>query len=543
MNGFLDKLSNPAILVSAAGLILYTNSMIDNVLKYININSPTNIKDLDYNFNFDEINKSQSLARDIKIKDLTVHVDIYSFKNNKNERVCLYIFENSILNNQTIDMIIEHIDEVIIIFDEHGVINKMNPLCDILLPFKRSEALGKSIYEISKQGLVQSPIIIDMLAARSKIHRNVVYPNGKVISYTAVPFFTKGNVLNGGVLTGRDITRLIKLERQMKFNTQNPEPTEYISTSEVMENIMKIVIRAASSDSSIFINGESGVGKEIIAKTIYRYSQRRDKPFVAINCGAIPSELLESEFFGYEDGAFTGAKKGGKKGLLEEANGGTLFLDEIGELPMKMQTKLLRAIQENTITRVGGNKPIHLNIRYISATNFTQAQLNSSNNFRQDLYYRLGVIPIRIPALRERKEDILPLVEYFLNFYNEKYNRDLKISEATMNLLYEYDWPGNIREIKNIVERFVVLSSKDIVTESDFNTFINTDLIITQTNDTKDSVIINGYTNLHEVYGIVDQIMIPKAIRNNGSIAKAAAELGINQCTIHRKIKSGDIHL
>ena len=209
-----------------------------------------------------------------------------------------------------------------------------------------------------------------MLKVKKKIYRNIVYPDGKLIAYTAVPRWDSKGKLTGGVLTGRDISRVIKLESQIKYSDIS-EDTEYISQSKIMDNIKKVVKRAAASDSSIFINGESGVGKEIIARTIYKYSSRRDKPFIAINCGAIPNELLESEFFGYEEGSFTGAKKKGKKGLFEEANGGTIFLDEIGELPMQMQKKLLRVIQENTITRIGGSKPIKIDVRYISATNIS----------------------------------------------------------------------------------------------------------------------------------------------------------------------------
>ncbi|QZY54084.1 sigma-54 interaction domain-containing protein [Crassaminicella profunda] len=542
-NDFLDKLYNPAIVCNHSGKILYTNIILDNIFKYIRVKKPKNIQSLDPDFDFQKIKKHKPFIHTLKIKHLNSRVTIYSFKDNNNETNILYLFDKSILDNPTIDQVIEHIDEVVVIFNEYGVIEKMNPLCDDILPFSRSEVIGTSIYEIAKKGLVTNPIIIDMLESKKKLYRNVTYPNGKVIAYTAVPFFRSDGDLKGGVLTGRDITRLIKLENQMKFDTPQPETTEYISKSTVMENIKRIVIRAASSDSSIFINGESGVGKEIIAKTIYRYSQRRGKPFVAINCGAIPTELMESKFFGYEEGAFTGAKKGGKKGLLEEANVGTVFLDEIGELPMEMQKKLLRVIQENTLTRVGSHTPMRVDIRYISATNIPYDELHANKKFRQDLYYRLSVIPVKIPPLRDRKEDILPLIEYFLRFYNEKYNRELKISPTVMNLLHEYNWPGNIRELKNMIERFVVLSTKDIIREDEFNMLINLDTINESPSANQSSVIINGYTNLNEVYRVVDQIMISKAVHKYGSINRASKELGINQSTIHRKIKNGHIQL
>ena len=186
---------------------------------------------------------------------------------------------------------------------------------------------------------------------------------------------------------------------------------------------------------------------------------------------------MECEFFGYEEGTFTGAKKGGKKGLLEEANGGTVFLDEIGELPLPMQTKLLRVLQESVVTRIGGSTPISLDIRYISATNIPEAELHNKEKFRQDLYYRLNVIPIKIPPIRDRKEDIIPLIKYFLDFYNKKYNRDLKFSPAAFKIFYQYDWPGNIRELKNMIERLIVLATDDVISEDELNIFMNLDNI------------------------------------------------------------------
>nr|WP_272876209.1 sigma 54-interacting transcriptional regulator [Clostridioides mangenotii] len=445
------------------------------------------------------------------------------------------------ITDNVVEDIIEHIDEVVVIFNKDGVIEKMNSLCDEILPFKRKEVLGRNIDKLVYMGLVEEPIILNMLELKKKTYKNIVYPGGKVIAYTAVPICdNKGNV-KGGVLTGRDISRVINLESHAKHHGVVLN-SDYISKSRVMENIKNVVKRAAASDSSIFITGESGVGKEIIAREICRYSPRREKPFIAINCGAIPNELLESEFFGYEEGSFTGAKKTGKKGLFEQANGGTIFLDEIGELPLQMQKKLLRVIQENTITRVGGSKPIKIDVRYVSATNISNEDLHDNLKFRQDLYYRLSVIPIKIPPLRERKEDIVPLVEHFLKLYNDKYNRGVSISPEVFNLLNEHSWPGNIRELKNIIERFIVLSVKNTIGEDEFNMLINLDNL-SEENDLTSPIVINGIVNLNDAYKIVDQIIIPRAIDRYGSITKASEKIGIDPSTIHRKIKSGHINL
>lgn len=217
-------------------------------------------------------------------------------------------------------------------------------------------------------------------------------------------------------------------------------------------------------------------------------------------------------------------------------------MDEIGELPMQMQKKLLRVIQENTITRIGGSKPIKIDVRYISATNISHEDLRNNLKFRQDLYYRLSVIPVKIPPLRERKEDIVPLVNYFLKLYNEKYNREVEVSPKVIELLEEYSWPGNIRELKNIIERFVVLSAKNVIGEDEFNMLINLDMIDNETDDLS-PIVVNGIMNLNDAYKIVDQIMISKAINKYGSITKAAEVIGIYPSTIHRKIKSGHIHV
>lgn len=444
---------------------------------------------------------------------------------------------------QIVEDIIEHIDEVIVIFDEEGNIEKMNSICDELLPFKRKAVIGKNIRELVAAKMVDEPIILKMLSEKKKIFKNIIYPDGKIIAYTAVPRLDSNGDIKGGVLTGRDITRVIDLNKKEEGAFGAIQGEEYISESPVMENIKSVIKRASASDSSIFITGESGVGKEIIARTIYRYSNRRNEPFIAINCGAIPTELLESEFFGYEEGAFTGAKKNGKKGLFEEADKGTIFLDEIGELPLHMQKKLLRVIQENTIVRVGGSKPIKIDVRYISATNISAEDLHDNHKFRQDLYYRLSVIPIKIPPLRERREDIEPLVNHFVKLYNQKYNRTVTISNEVMKLIREYPWTGNIRELKNIVERLVVLSVKNKIGEDEFNMIISLDIPEVSLKNTSSPIIVNQVMKLDDAYKLLEESIINKAIKQCGSITKASKLIGINPSTIHRKIKSGYIDI
>ena len=536
LKGFINHLENPVILCNETGEILKLNDEMKKVLKFVGLENIKNISIIDTKF------KECSNRKQIKLRDLNVFVDIYKISGIKGDLQYIYLFEKSIITDNVVEDIIEHIDEIVVIFNKDGIIEKMNSLCDEILPFKRKEVLGNKIDNLVYKGIVEEPIIKNMLQLKKKVYKSVVYPGGKVIAFTAVPIWDDKGKIKGGVLTGRDISRVIELDTLNVKKSVISNNSKYISKSKVMENIKDVVKRAALSDSSIFITGESGVGKEIIARNICKYSRRREKPFIAINCGAIPNELLESEFFGYEEGSFTGAKKSGKKGLFEQANGGTIFLDEIGELPLQMQKKLLRVIQENTITRVGGTKPIKIDVRYVSATNISNEDLHNNLKFRQDLYYRLSVIPIKIPPLRERKEDIKPLVEYFLDLYNTKYSRDVKISQKVMNLLNRHSWPGNIRELKNIIERFVVLSVKNTVGEDEFNMLINLDDLAKE-NDITSPIVVNGIVKLNEAYKMIDQIIIPRAIDKYGSITKASKQIGIDSSTIHRKIKNGYLKL
>ncbi|WP_457639119.1 sigma-54-dependent transcriptional regulator [Persephonella sp.] len=241
--------------------------------------------------------------------------------------------------------------------------------------------------------------------------------------------------------------------------------TEIIAESPSMKQVLETAKKVAPFDTTVLITGESGTGKEMVAKFIHRHSRRKNRPFVAVNCGAIPSDLLESELFGYRKGAFTGAVAD-KKGLIEEADGGTLFLDEIGELPLELQVKLLRVLQENEIKPLGSAKTKKINVRFITATNRNLEEMIKEGRFREDLYYRINVLPLHIPPLRERKEDILTLASFFIRKYCSKYGLpEKKLSEKAKKQLLEYDYPGNVRELENIIERAVLTTDSPQIKE------------------------------------------------------------------------------
>ena len=259
--------------------------------------------------------------------------------------------------------------------------------------------------------------------------------------------------------------RILTRELSKKYNIKN-----IVGTSTAIRNLIDIIERVARTDSTVLLLGESGTGKSLFAKTIHSLSDRKDKPFITINCAAIPEHLLESELFGYEKGAFTGAYTS-RKGKFELANGGTVFLDEIGDMPLSLQPKILRVIQDKEIERIGGEKTIKVDVRIIAATNRDLKKLVEEGKFREDLYYRLNVIPIYIPALRERKEDIPLLVEYFLDAYNKKHNKSVKISPEALKVMMDYEWSGNVRELENLIERLVIMKD-DIIKDIDLPTHI-----------------------------------------------------------------------
>lgn len=559
-DGMLSNFTPPSMIVSQDGEILTQNSKIKDILDSFGIDQIRHIKEIDDSFDSDLHLCGEFYSSIVKMSGLRCKVAAP-----ENKTYFLYVFNQYIKEEILIESLIEHIDEVVVIFDENGKIQKMNSVCDEILPFTRAEVIGKDIYELMDSGEVSEPVIIKMLEAKKKVYKNIIYPSGKMIAYTAIPLFDSDENIKGGVLTGRDISRIAKLDVVKRYDENDnveieevQEAKEYVSVSKEMKKVKKIILRAARSDSSIFITGETGVGKEVVARYIHNNSSRSEKPFIAVNCGAIPAELIESELFGYEEGAFSGARKRGKEGIVELVDGGTLFLDEIGELPYDMQKKLLRVIQENEVTRVGGLKPKKIDVRYVSATNITSEELHNPKKFRQDLYFRLSVIPIGVPPLRSRKDDIVPLCNHFLEIFNEKYQRNIRITKKVGDILTNNPWYGNVRELKNLVERLVVLSNKDLVGEDQLQILMNLDNMMQENesvNNIKDinihdfeevsrePITINSDIMLDEAIRYIEQKMIKDAIDKHGSIQKAARAIGIDPSTIHRKIKSGQIEI
>jgi TyrR family helix-turn-helix protein len=297
-----------------------------------------------------------------------------------------------------------------------------------------------------------------------------------------------------------------------------------------MRKLMEMVIRLAKVDSTVLIAGESGTGKELIAETLHRNSPRRKGPFIKVNCGAIPENLLESELFGYEAGAFTGAKKEGKPGYFELASGGILLLDEIGELPLSLQVKLLRALQSMEITRVGGTYPLKIDVRIMAATNRDLLKMVQRKQFREDLYYRLNVVPIYVPPVRDRKEDITQFVVHFMQVFNKKYQLTKRISPEVIDIFMKYDWPGNVRELENLIERLIVITPKDIITREDLPSNLSN-----VGSGNVPQVLVSGIVPLKEAVESVEKQILEKAYVEYNSTRQMAGELKVAASTIVRK--------
>lgn len=303
---------------------------------------------------------------------------------------------------------------------------------------------------------------------------------------------------------------------------------DIIGESNKLENVIKQAKVYSKSDSAVLITGESGTGKELFARSIHNLSDRRNNPFIAINCAAIPEQLLESEIFGYEEGSFTGGKKQGKKGIFEIGDGGTVFLDEIAEMAPHLQSKFLRVLQEKAIRRIGGSKEIPINIRIISATNKNISKLIHNNEFRLDLFYRINIFTVEVPSLRERKEDIPILVEYFIQRQAKRYGKEiLEIRPQAMNKLLAYKWPGNIRELQNVIERAVALSDKSGIDENDID--INYDL--------EDKVMAIKGSSLKDMVSEIERKIIIDNLKNSSSIREASRTLNTTHTLLINRIK------
>lgn len=440
-----------------------------------------------------------------------------------------------------LETILNSVSEAIEVADNNGVIKYVNPAFSRVTGIPEGQRINKNIFEVSPYGALATTLTTQRPHSG---HRTKVGGSGVEVISNGAPILVEGKS-EGAVVVFQPITDIIKLmEELQKSNTiienlyarigqitgSKYSFDDLIGRSKNFKSTIEMAKKASRSDSTVLINGESGTGKELYAHAIHHSSVRRDKPFIKVNCAAIPESLLESEFFGHEKGAFTGAVRT-KLGKVELANGGTLFLDEIGDMNLFLQAKLLRIIQDMEFERVGGTQTIQVNVRFVAATNRNLKELVRKGAFREDLYYRLNVVELAVPPLRKRKDDIPELVEHLIVKFNRKLGKRVKgVSPEALQLLINYEWPGNVRELENVLERAMVVVEGDLLTHTQLSQYIGQ----------FDSVFGNSITEIMPLEKM-EQMMLKAALARYGDSLegkkKAAQALNISLATLYNKLK------
>lgn len=415
----------------------------------------------------------------------------------------------------------------------------------------REEVLGKNMRDLEEMGFVADSITLRTLETGQEEEMIQNLGDGDKVYVTGTPLYD-GDKIDLVISTERDITETLTLRELLKERDNDhikiKEEVEYlkrqnitmwgniIAEDEETRQLAEKAMRIAGLDATVLLTGESGTGKEVFANFIYQNSKRVGKPFIKVNCAAIPENLMESELFGYEGGAFTGADKKGKMGLFEMANTGTLFLDEIGELPIHLQSKLLRVLQEREIMRVGGAETIPLDIRLIAATNMDLKKAIEEGTFRGDLYYRLNIMPLELLPLRGRKKDIRALALYFVEQFNKEYRLDKRITEEAIAALQNFDWPGNIRELENIMERIMISFDGDSITRFQVERAIGMPM---ETSVARSSSMDDkSMTQLLEEY---EKYILETMMGRHKRASDVARALKMNKSTLSRRLKKYDL--
>lgn len=419
--------------------------------------------------------------------------------------------------------------------DGEGKILRVNRAFEMHCNVKRDFVEGKNTNDMERLGIYKPSMTPIVIKEKRQITFLQNIPGGKVITTITPVLDEKGNVKlvvsNARYINELKLLNKYFMDKSEKEKDAKQATKEIVSQSPIMKSLMDLASQVAKVDSSILIRGETGTGKSMLAKFIHVNSNRCDGRFIEINCAAIPENLIESELFGYSIGAFTGAKKEGKHGLIELANNGTLFLDEIGDMPLNIQAKLLNVLQNHEITRVGGEEAIPVNVRLIAATNNNLEGMITEGLFRSELYYRINVVPLYMPPLRNRREDIPLLIEHFRNNFCNNYKTNVMISEDVLDRIRNYIWPGNIRELENLIERLIVTDRKGIIELDDLP---NSLLLMIGLQE--ENIIVNRIIPLKEAIEEVEKQLIILAFKTYKSSYKVADKLKISQSAAMRRI-------
>ncbi len=436
------------------------------------------------------------------------------------------------------------------ITDRQGNTLKVNLSFERITGIKSSELtglIGRNLEDLVCEGYISKSVMLLVPQSGKAVTVNARTKDGRELLLTGNPVLDRAGKVSMVLTNVRDITDLHRLNRQLQeskqmteeyqiklqtIQAQQQDGSEIIVRSKAMIDVVDLALRIAGVDMPVLLHGETGVGKEVVARLIHHKSGRAKKgTFVKINCGAIPDHLLESELFGYERGAFTGASQTGKQGLFELADHGTLFLDEIEALSLNLQAKLLSVVQDLEVLPVGATVSKKIDTRIITASNLDLKKMVEAKTFREDLFFRLNVVPIQVPPLRDRKDDIVPLIIYFLNRYSRKYGRSKRFSRPAIDCLIQYHWPGNIRELGNVIERLVVTSKADDIVLDDLPLEVMTSQAALPNLD------ISSASSLKQAVEEFEYRFIEEAIQRYGNAKKAAEVLKVDPATVSRKIQ------
>ncbi|WP_042345140.1 sigma-54 interaction domain-containing protein [Bacillus massiliigorillae] len=437
------------------------------------------------------------------------------------------------ISMETMKKILDYSPNEIYVLNKNGQVLYANKAYENHYGLKESDIIGKSNDEFFSKGYWKPSILPLVMSSKQETTITQVSYIGKEIITTAIPLLNENEEIELIITTGQDPNyKELLLSKESKAEPTKVEPiiNPMTTNNKEMKNVVSLAQRVAKVDTTILIQGESGTGKGVLAKYIHEKSARRNGPFLSLNCATIPEHLLESELFGYVEGAFTGATKHGKEGLLEMANGGTIFLDEIGEISPSTQVKLLKVIQDLEFIPVGGRKVKKIDVRIISATNRNLHEMVQNKQFREDLYYRLHVINIHIPPLRKRKEDIIPLTNYFNTLFNKKYRVKRLISKEVLDVFYRYSWPGNIRQLENMIESLVVTSDSIIELR-------NLPDILFQKNNSSSTLLNTSDVTLQDALDDCEKSIIVNSYRKYRNTRSVAADLSISQSKASRLIR------
>ena len=447
--------------------------------------------------------------------------------------------------NEDLEAIIESSYDGFFIIDAQGTILRINTAYTRITGLEAAHVLGKTMEELVREGYFSRCIPLSVLEKRKPVSIISQTKNNKKVLITGNPICDPQGRITRVVCNIRDLTELNWLKEELEHSQEltrrysmeleqlrrsRHEFENIVVRSLAMQQVVELCLRVAQVDSTVLIMGESGVGKEVAARLIHEQSPRRKGPFIQVNCAAIPESLLESELFGYERGSFTGARHEGKPGMFELAQGGTVFLDEIGELPLNLQAKLLKVLQDKEVMRIGGARHIKLDIRIICATNKNLADMVKKGQFREDVYYRLNVFPIHIPPLRARKEDIGLLVYHFQEHFNKKYGLNKRFSTEVIDRFCQYEWPGNIRELENLVERLMILVAEPVIMVH----HLPANMREIAPHDAR--VAVSQIIPLRSAIEEVEKQLLIRAVRNYRTTRKVAEVLGLSQPSVVRKL-------